>query len=156
MLGAGAVFSTVLTAFRYTNGFKGDKSADVEEDEVDRKERLKKNRRQPISETIEQLGEGRGTLSEDVSSEPLTDCTRNLRPRLGREETRAHYGQVWHRREGCPRDELDASVLCLQLKTDGHMKPLVEDSGHFSGSCVYIQSVQAVILHVPCGTDCFH
>lgn len=61
MLGAGAAVSTVMTAYRYTSGFRGDSGA-TDEEEVERRENLKKMRRRPLSETIEQLGEGRGTL----------------------------------------------------------------------------------------------
>ena len=46
--------------FDYTGGkFSGyDKDPNV--DEYERKENLRKNRRRPIQETLEQLGEGRG------------------------------------------------------------------------------------------------
>jgi hypothetical protein len=60
MLGAGATTAVVMSAFRYTNGFKGTTSAETDEEEVERRENAKKFRRRPISETIEQLGEGRG------------------------------------------------------------------------------------------------
>ncbi|KAL5114378.1 hypothetical protein ACEQ8H_007727 [Pleosporales sp. CAS-2024a] len=62
MLGAGAATSVTMTAFRYSLGFRGNSTVhdDDGEDEVDRRERMKKFRRQPLSETIEQLGEGRG------------------------------------------------------------------------------------------------
>lgn len=65
MLGAGAVTSTALTAFRYTNGLRGvgDIREQVDDDgEVERREELKKLRRRPLSETLEQLGEGRGMM----------------------------------------------------------------------------------------------
>ncbi|KAF2130142.1 hypothetical protein P153DRAFT_366609 [Dothidotthia symphoricarpi CBS 119687] len=60
MLGAGVAFSTVMSAYRYTNGFRGPGSLETDEDEVARKEALRKVYRRPLSETIEQLGEGRG------------------------------------------------------------------------------------------------
>ncbi|KAF2849314.1 hypothetical protein T440DRAFT_426957 [Plenodomus tracheiphilus IPT5] len=63
MLGAGVALSTVMTAFRYTSGLRGSGSIrdQVDDDgEVERREELKKIRRRPLSETIEQLGEGRG------------------------------------------------------------------------------------------------
>lgn len=66
MLGAGAAFSTVLTAYRYTNGLRGfgDIRDQLDDDgEVERREELKKVRRRPLSETIEQLGEGRGMFT---------------------------------------------------------------------------------------------
>ncbi len=40
-------------------------------DEYDRKEQLRKNRRRPIQETLEELGEGRGTMSALVVLELL-------------------------------------------------------------------------------------
>jgi hypothetical protein len=60
MLGAGAAFSSVLTAYRYTNGLRGIASSETDEEEVERRENAKKFRRRPLSETIEQMGEGRG------------------------------------------------------------------------------------------------
>jgi hypothetical protein len=62
MIGAGAAFSTALTAFRYTSGFRGTMATDEDDEEVERREKLKKARRRPLSETIEELGEGRGKL----------------------------------------------------------------------------------------------
>jgi hypothetical protein len=62
MLGAGACFSVVLSAFRYTAGLRGHVPGSEDEEEVERREKLKKARRRPISETIEELGEGRGKL----------------------------------------------------------------------------------------------
>lgn len=63
VLGFGAGLAIVQGAFDYTGGkFSGyDKDPNV--DEYERKEALRKNRRRPIQETLEQLGEGRGDLS---------------------------------------------------------------------------------------------
>lgn len=74
MLGAGAAFSTVLTAYRYTNGLRGTASIETDEEEVQRRENAKKLRRRPLSETIEQMGEGRGGLRQinTLSSASLT------------------------------------------------------------------------------------
>lgn len=60
VLGFGAGLAIVQGAFDYTGGkFSGyDKDPNV--DEYERKEALKKNRRRPIQETLEELGEGRG------------------------------------------------------------------------------------------------
>ncbi|CAN9088220.1 hypothetical protein AA0113_g2223 [Alternaria arborescens] len=63
MLGAGVCFSTALSAYRYANGMRGvgDIRDQVDDDgEVERREELKKVRRRPLSETLQQLGEGRG------------------------------------------------------------------------------------------------
>ncbi|KAJ4412734.1 hypothetical protein N0V91_000496 [Didymella pomorum] len=60
MLGAGAVFGTGMAAFRYTAGLRGTTSGEVDEEEIERREAMKKMRRRPLSETLDQLGEGRG------------------------------------------------------------------------------------------------
>ena len=61
MLGAGTAFATVMATFRYTNGLQGYGVLRPDDDEeVERREAQKKLRRRPLSETIEQLGEGRG------------------------------------------------------------------------------------------------
>ncbi|KAF9701639.1 hypothetical protein EKO04_000734 [Ascochyta lentis] len=60
MLGAGAAFSVAMTAFRYTSGMRGTASGELDDEEVERREAMKKMRRRPLSETLEQLGEGRG------------------------------------------------------------------------------------------------
>jgi hypothetical protein len=61
VLGAGAGFGVAVAAFRYTNGLGGYSIKEDDEDEVARKEEMRKMRRRPLQETIEQLGEGRGT-----------------------------------------------------------------------------------------------
>lgn len=86
MLGAGAAFSVALTAFRYTSGFAGRAAEELDEEEVERREALKKLRRRPLSETIEQLGEGRGRHHLRVV-EACADVYRNLWPGIRREET---------------------------------------------------------------------
>jgi hypothetical protein len=63
MIGAGAAFSTALTAYRYTSGLRGTMAVEEDQEEVERRENIKKARRRPLSETIEQLGEGRGKHS---------------------------------------------------------------------------------------------
>ncbi|KAH9906063.1 hypothetical protein F4778DRAFT_779445 [Xylariomycetidae sp. FL2044] len=61
ILGAGAVFSIVMTAFDYTGGsLRGFRPEVNDMDEYDRKEALRKNRRRPLAETIADIGEGRG------------------------------------------------------------------------------------------------
>ncbi|KAJ1325820.1 NADH-ubiquinone oxidoreductase subunit [Microdochium nivale] len=61
VLGHGAVFSVVLTAFNYTGGtLQGYMRDEREHDEFARKEALRLNRRRPITETIADIGEGRG------------------------------------------------------------------------------------------------
>ena len=60
MLGLGAGLATVQGVFDYTGGKLSGYSKDPHVDEYERKEDLRKNRRKPIQETLEQLGEGRG------------------------------------------------------------------------------------------------
>ena len=61
-LGFGAGLAVLQGVFDYTGGkFTGlDKDPDV--NEYERKEQLKKQRRRPIQETLNELGEGRGNL----------------------------------------------------------------------------------------------
>jgi hypothetical protein len=59
MLGAGVCFGTGMAAFRFTSGLTGYKTSE-KDDDVERKEELRKMRRRPLMETVEQLGEGRG------------------------------------------------------------------------------------------------
>lgn len=66
VLGFGAGLAIVQGAFDYTGGkFSGyDKDPNV--DEYERKEALRRTRRKPIQETLEELGEGRGELSSQL------------------------------------------------------------------------------------------
>lgn len=54
------IVATALSVFEFTGGSLAGKGHATEEDEFDRRERLRKNYRSPIEETIAQLGEGRG------------------------------------------------------------------------------------------------
>lgn len=100
MLGAGAVFGTSMAAFRYTAGLRGTSSGEVDEEEVERRETQKKLRRRPLSETLEQLGEGRGKPRVGLLGLVFTDASRDLRPRIRGEEATEAYGQVRNRCEG--------------------------------------------------------
>ncbi|KAI9825185.1 MAG: hypothetical protein M1819_000590 [Sarea resinae] len=60
VLGYGAGAAVLLGVFDYTGGVLTGYTRDPEVDEFDRKEYMRKNRRRPIQETIEDLGEGRG------------------------------------------------------------------------------------------------
>lgn len=67
ILGQGALAAVVLTAFDYTGGrLTGYKKDSQFVDEYERKEFLRNNRRRPLTETVADLGEGRGT-SKTVS-----------------------------------------------------------------------------------------
>jgi hypothetical protein len=61
IIGWGAGLSIVLTAFDYTGGLRGKKSQGEFADEYERKEYLRTNRRRPLTETVAELGEARGT-----------------------------------------------------------------------------------------------
>lgn len=100
MLGAGVAFGSGLAAFRYTAGLRGTESGEVDEEEIERREAMKKLRRRPLSETLEQLGEGRGKLCVSVSRWVHTDNDRYLRPWIRGEEATEDHGEVRHRCEG--------------------------------------------------------
>jgi len=60
VFGYGALAAVVLGAFDYTGGALTGYQKDPNVDEFERKEALRKNRRRPIEQTIQELGEGRG------------------------------------------------------------------------------------------------
>ena len=60
VIGYGSALAVVLGAFNYAGGKLTGYEIDSNVDEVARKEYLRKNRRRPLEETVEQLGEGRG------------------------------------------------------------------------------------------------
>lgn len=135
MLGAGAAFSTVLTAYRFTNGLRGVASKETDEDEVERRENAKKNRRRPISETIQELGEGRGRCPVAQDAEYEADHTRHIRSWLRGEETPKATREVRLRRQSRTGDGVDAEVFSLVFKSIGvsPRTPMV-----LTGACTYI------------------
>ncbi|MCJ1236406.1 hypothetical protein MMC14_004387 [Varicellaria rhodocarpa] len=60
VLGYGAGLAVLLSTYDYTGGSLRGYARDPEIDEFERKEYLRRNRRRPIQETLEELGEGRG------------------------------------------------------------------------------------------------
>ncbi|KAI9844920.1 MAG: hypothetical protein M1837_005206 [Sclerophora amabilis] len=60
VLGHGAGAAVLLGVFDYTGGVLTGYTKDPEVDEFERKQALRKNRRRPIQETVDELGEGRG------------------------------------------------------------------------------------------------
>ncbi|GAP85169.1 putative NADH:ubiquinone oxidoreductase subunit [Rosellinia necatrix] len=61
ILGYGAGFAVIMTAFDYSGGsLRGTRTEVPGMDEYERKEHLRLNRRRPIEETIADLGESRG------------------------------------------------------------------------------------------------
>lgn len=61
IIGYGAFTSILLSVFELTGGNLTGKKAEIEGmDEFERKEYMRTNRRRPVEEAIENLGEGRG------------------------------------------------------------------------------------------------
>ncbi|KAI4143221.1 MAG: hypothetical protein LQ341_002972 [Variospora aurantia] len=71
VIGYGAALATLQGVFEYTGGKLNGYEADSSVDQYERKEQLRRNRRRPIEETLQELGEGRGLKKqfEDVRSE---------------------------------------------------------------------------------------
>lgn len=69
--------------FDYTGGKFSGYERDPNVDEYERKEHLRMNRRKPIGETLEQLGEGRGKPLA-ICESYVTDVSiiRYIRPRI--------------------------------------------------------------------------
>ncbi len=59
-MGYGASLAVIMAAFDYTGGSLFGYQRNPAIDEYDRKEALRANKRRPIQETIDELGEGRG------------------------------------------------------------------------------------------------
>lgn len=66
VLGYGTALAAVLGAFNYAGGKLTGYEVDPNVDEVARKEYLRKNRRRPMEETVQQLGEGRGKKHSNI------------------------------------------------------------------------------------------
>lgn len=62
-MGYGSALAVILGAFTYTGGRLKGYTRDPTVDEVSRKEYLRKNRRRPIEQTVNELGEGRGRFA---------------------------------------------------------------------------------------------
>lgn len=62
VIGWGSGLAITMAAFDYTGGSFFGYQADPYVDEYERKQELRANKRRPISETLEELGEGRGKL----------------------------------------------------------------------------------------------
>lgn len=82
VLGFGAGLAVLQGVFDYTGGQFSGYNIDPQMDEYARKEQMRANKRRPIQETLDQLGEGRGmkqlhTIRADL--ETLTGGCRHLR-----------------------------------------------------------------------------
>jgi hypothetical protein len=117
VMGYGSGLAIIMSAFNYTGGKLTGYAIDPTVDEVGRKEYLRKNRRRPFEDTVEDIGEGRGTsCPHPISPDPslvklcLLPCPyRYLRSRLRREKGREAQGRLRlrrtsHPRLGCPLD----------------------------------------------------
>lgn len=85
VLGAGAALAVVQAVFDYTGGSLGGYKMDPDVDEFERRQELRKNRRRPIQETLDQIGEGRGIQTLYESHLYQIDnfhYDRNIWPRL--------------------------------------------------------------------------
>lgn len=59
-MGYGSLAAVLLGAFDFTGGRLKGWNRDPEQDEFERKQKIRQNRRRPIEETIAEVGEGRG------------------------------------------------------------------------------------------------
>ena len=60
VLGFGALLAIIQGTFDYTGGKMTGFARDAEVDEYERTEQVRRNKRRPIEETLQELGEGRG------------------------------------------------------------------------------------------------
>lgn len=60
VLGFGALLAIIQGTHEYTGGRLSGYERDTSVDQYERKEQLRRNRRRPIEETLQELGEGRG------------------------------------------------------------------------------------------------
>jgi hypothetical protein len=105
MLGAASMTSFTIAAFKYTGGLTGYKT-DTGEDEVEGREAYKETYRRPVSETIEQVGEGRGESCVQLSGGSRFNRFRHICSRISRAEARAATGQIWRRRWRVPNAQM--------------------------------------------------
>ena len=68
VLGLGAAVAVLQGVFDYTGGQLTGYKKDATVDEYERKEQLRKDRRRPFQETLDEIGEGRGTLKTQILS----------------------------------------------------------------------------------------
>lgn len=121
MLGFGTGLAVLMSAYKYTGGRLSGYQADPDVDEVSRKEYMRKNRRRPIEQTVNELGEGRGAYTWQISiferetraaSRLLRRGTkltlhRCIRSGIRAAKSRAHQGAIRHRRSSPVRNFID-------------------------------------------------
>jgi len=98
ILGYGTGLSALLFAFSFTGGTLYGYQKDPTVDEVSRKEYMRKNRRRPIEQTVNELGESartypRNTFLEVLEANRMCRCPR---ARVRAAESTAHQGGVRH------------------------------------------------------------
>ena len=79
VLGYGAGLAVLMSTYDYTGGSLKGYGRDPEIDEFERKECIRKNKRRPIQETLEQLGEGRGGQHQLERAKLLTHTNNRYR-----------------------------------------------------------------------------
>lgn len=84
VLGMGAGLALIQGGFSYGGGGLEGYERDPNVDHYERKERLRKERRRPIEETLRELGEGRGMAIFSTASRTSSNKAncRNIRSRL--------------------------------------------------------------------------
>lgn len=65
LLGYGVALSTIMGTFEYTGGSLFGYKKNPNEDEFERRQKLRTAYRTPAEQTFAELGEGRGTLAEE-------------------------------------------------------------------------------------------
>jgi hypothetical protein len=84
-----------MSAFQYTGSSFFGYRKDPTIDEYDRKQGLRHNRRRPIEETIEELGEGRGKFRESqYILRVLIDTSRHIRSGIRRAKSTENQGAL--------------------------------------------------------------
>ena len=109
VLGFGAGLAVVQGVFDYTGGKFTGFDKDPQIDDYARKEQLRNDKRRPIQETLDQLGEGRGTRQIHTIAaylERLTGASRHLRTWLQRATSSEDKGGLRNRRASDLRDFL--------------------------------------------------
>jgi len=85
-----------MSAFQYTGSSFFGYRKDPTIDEYDRKQGLRHNRRRPIEETIEELGEGRGKFEDSQDFvEFIIDTVRHICTRIRRAKSTEDQGALW-------------------------------------------------------------
>lgn len=97
VVGYGALVAVVMSVFDATGGSLSGFKKDPTIDEYERKEALRANKRRPISETLSELGEGRGMLRGSLDMEEKANAaSRYIWSGLRREAERKGEASIWY------------------------------------------------------------